>query len=127
MNEAATAGVPALLWAALLVGALMTVGFVYLFEVGSLRVHAGAVCALAITVGVMLLIVYQFNHPVGGTLKIKPAAFELARHRLQDLAARTLDSASLRLPPAVPILRVTVLASVGRPLRPPRSRACARA
>ncbi|GGP75260.1 MULTISPECIES: bestrophin-like domain [Streptomyces] len=88
VNEAATAGVPALLWAALLVGALMTVGFVYLFEVGSLRVHAGAVCALAFTVGVMLLIVYQFNHPFGGTLKIKPTAFELAIHRMQALDAR---------------------------------------
>ncbi|PKV82787.1 DUF4239 domain-containing protein [Streptomyces sp. TLI_146] len=88
VNEAATAGVPALLWAALLVGAVMTVGFVYLFEVGSLRIHAGAVCALALTVGVMLLIVYQFNHPFDGELKIQPTAFELAMHRMEALAAR---------------------------------------
>ncbi|MFD9791471.1 hypothetical protein ACFWXK_11035 [Streptomyces sp. NPDC059070] len=83
VNEAATAGVPPLLWAALLVGALMTVGFVYLFEVGSLRVQAGAVCALTLTVGVMLLIVYEFNYPFSGPLSIKPTAFELALQRMR--------------------------------------------
>ncbi|WP_371656766.1 MULTISPECIES: hypothetical protein [unclassified Streptomyces] len=85
VNEAATAGVPVLLWAALLLGALMTVGFIYLFEVGSLRVQACAACALTLTVGVMLLIVYQFNYPFSGALKIQPTAFQLALQRIEAI------------------------------------------
>ncbi|MGH4031110.1 DUF4239 domain-containing protein [Actinomycetota bacterium Odt1-20B] len=85
VNEAATAGVPGLLWAALLVGALATVGFALLFGMESTRVHAGVVFSLAVTVGVMLLIVYEFNYPFSGPLKVSPTAFELALERIRPL------------------------------------------
>jgi hypothetical protein len=83
VNEAATAGVPTLLWIALLVGALVTIGFVYLFGMDSLRTHAGVVFSLAFTVGVMLLIVYEFNYPFSGPLKVNPTAFQLALERIR--------------------------------------------
>lgn len=83
VNEAATAGVPRLLWVALLLGALVTVGFVYLFGMDSLRAHAGVVFSLAFTVGVMLLIVYEFNYPFSGPLRVAPTAFRLALERMR--------------------------------------------
>ncbi|MFD9329663.1 DUF4239 domain-containing protein [Streptomyces sp. NPDC060065] len=83
VNEAATAGVPTLLWIALLMGALVTIGFVYLFGMESLRAHAGVVFSLTFTVGVMLLIVYEFNYPFSGALRVGPTAFRLALERIQ--------------------------------------------
>ncbi|WP_327429662.1 bestrophin-like domain [Streptomyces sp. NBC_01236] len=83
MNEAANAGVPPLLWTALLIGAFVTLGFVYLFGMESLRAHAGVVFSLAFTVGVMLLIVYEFNYPFSGPLKVGPSAFLLALERIR--------------------------------------------
>lgn len=83
VNEAATAGVPILLWVALLLGALVTIGFVYLFGMESLRAHAGVVFSLTFTVGVMLLIVYEFNYPFTGPLKVNPTAFQLALERIR--------------------------------------------
>ncbi|MGW3648508.1 bestrophin-like domain [Streptomyces sp. NPDC000878] len=85
VNEAATAGVPALLWTALLLGALVTVGFVYLFGVESLRAHAGVVFSLTFIVGVMLLIVYEFDYPFSGPLKVNPTAFQLALERMRSI------------------------------------------
>jgi hypothetical protein len=86
VDEAATAGVPELLWVALLLGALVTVGFVYLFGMDSVRAHAGVVFSLAFTVGVMLLIVYEFNYPFSGPLKVAPTAFRLALERMRAIA-----------------------------------------
>ncbi|MFI0976186.1 hypothetical protein ACH4SP_04050 [Streptomyces sp. NPDC021093] len=86
VNEAATAGVPALLWVALLIGAAVTVGFVYLFGISSLRIHSGVVFCLSLTVGVMLLIVYEFNLPFSGALKVDPTAFQLALERIRAVA-----------------------------------------
>ena len=83
VNEAADAGVPTLLWGALLLGALVTVGFVYLFGMDSLHAHAGVVFSLTCTVGVMLLIVYEFNYPFSGALKVNPTAFRLALERIR--------------------------------------------
>ncbi|MFD4529506.1 DUF4239 domain-containing protein [Streptomyces sp. NPDC058470] len=83
VNEAASAGVPSLLWIALLLGALVTIGFVYLFGMESLRAHAGVVFSLTFTVGVMLLIVYEFNYPFSGAFSVSPTAFQLALERIR--------------------------------------------
>ncbi|MFE0101711.1 hypothetical protein [Streptomyces sp. NPDC059009] len=85
VNEAASAGVPTLLWTALLVGALVTIGFALLFGMDSVRAHAGVVFSLTVTVGVMLLIVYEFNYPFSGPLKVSPTAFQLALDRIRPL------------------------------------------
>ncbi|MFD9405955.1 hypothetical protein ACFWBN_02870 [Streptomyces sp. NPDC059989] len=82
VNEAANAGVPPLLWAALLVGAFVTIGFGCMFGMTSLRIHCFVVFCLALTVGFMLLIVYEFNYPFGGAMKVEPTAFELALDRM---------------------------------------------
>ncbi|WP_406456418.1 hypothetical protein OH768_22845 [Streptomyces sp. NBC_01622] len=74
---------PELLWVALLLGAFVTIGFVCLFGMDSLRAHAGVVFSPAFTVGVMLLIVYGFNYPFSGPLKVAPTAFQLALERMR--------------------------------------------
>ncbi|MGA6222256.1 DUF4239 domain-containing protein [Streptomyces umbrinus] len=86
VNEAATAGVPDLLWAVLLIGAAVNIGFVFLFGMESLRAHGGVAFALVFTVGVMLLIVYEFNYPFSGPLKVEPTAFRLALERIRAIA-----------------------------------------
>lgn len=70
---------------ALLVGALVTIGFSQLFGMDSVRAHAGVVFSLTVTVGVMLLIVYEFDYPFSGPLRVSPTAFQLALDRIRPL------------------------------------------
>ncbi|QIB45107.1 bestrophin-like domain [Streptomyces aureoverticillatus] len=85
VNEAASARVPPLLWVALLIGALVTIVFAQLFGMDSVRAHAAVVFSVSLTVGVLLLIVYEFNYPFSGALRVGPTAFELALDRIRGL------------------------------------------
>lgn len=66
-------------------GALEAIGFVHLFGVESPRAHAGVVFSPTFIVGVMLLIVYEFDYPFSGPLKVNPTAFRLALERMRSI------------------------------------------
>lgn len=75
-------GIPRLLWSALLVGGLVTVGFAFTFGMSSLRAHAAIVFSLTLLIGYILLVVYELNYPFAGLAKVEPRAFELALQRM---------------------------------------------
>jgi uncharacterized membrane protein YraQ (UPF0718 family) len=71
-------GLPALLWAVLLVGGVITVGFTYLFGLRSTTVHVLMVAALALVIGLVLFTVAALDFPFKGDVRIGPDAFEQA-------------------------------------------------
>ena len=71
-------GLPALLWAVLLVGGVITVGFTYLFGLRSTVVHVLMVAALALIIGLVLFTVAALDYPFRGDVRIGPEAFEKA-------------------------------------------------
>ena len=59
-------GLPALLWAVLLVGGVITVGFTYLFGLRSTTVHVLMVAALALVIGLVLFTVAALDYLFSG-------------------------------------------------------------
>jgi hypothetical protein len=77
-------GLPAILWAVLLVGGVITVGFTYLFGLRSTTVHVLMVAALALVIGLVLFTVAALDYPFRGSVRIGPEAFEQVLGRFQS-------------------------------------------
>jgi uncharacterized membrane protein YraQ (UPF0718 family) len=77
-------GLPAILWAVLLVGGVITVGFTYLFGLRSTVVHVLMVAALALVIGLVLFTVAALDFPFKGDVRIGPEAFEQALSRFES-------------------------------------------
>lgn len=78
-------GVPRLLWAALYLGAAVTVGFAIGFGMRSLAAHCLLVFSVSLLVGSMLLLIYELNFPFAGGVRIGPDAFEMALERMNSV------------------------------------------
>ena len=77
-------GLPAILWAVLLVGGVITVGFTYLFGLRSTTVHVLMVAALALVIGLVLFTVAALDFPFRGDVRIGPEAFEQVLGRFES-------------------------------------------
>jgi hypothetical protein len=85
LNQAAES-IPALLWATLLLGGVITIGFAYLFGMKSTATHAIVMFSLTLLIGGLLLVIYELNFPFsGGAIKVGPEAFQLALQRMQQV------------------------------------------
>jgi Protein of unknown function (DUF4239) len=71
-------GIPSVVWVVLVSGAVITVGFTYLFEMRSFKLHAVATGALTVVVVLLLFTVGVLNHAYAGDVRVGPGAFELA-------------------------------------------------
>jgi hypothetical protein len=74
-------GLPLVLWLALIVGAITTIGFVYLFELDHLPTQLIVTSLLAIVIGVMFALIAQLNHPYQGASAIDASGWQ----RLEDI------------------------------------------
>jgi hypothetical protein len=63
----------------LIIGAIVTVGFSYLFAVDDGWIHGLMTASLATLVALLLLLNYQLETPFAGVSRIKPTAMELVR------------------------------------------------
>ena len=77
-------GLPAILWAVLLVGGVITVGFTYLFGLRSTVVHVLMVAALALVIGLVLFTVAALDYPFKGDVRISPEAFKQVLGRFES-------------------------------------------
>jgi hypothetical protein len=77
-------GLPAILWAVLLVGGVITVSFTYLFGLRSTVVHVLMVAALALVIGLVLFTVAALDYPFRGDVRIGPEAFEQVLGRFES-------------------------------------------
>ena len=68
-------GIPLILWAVLLVGAIVTVSFTYLFGMDSNTTHTLMVAALALVIGLVLFTIGSLEYPFSGDVHLSPEAF----------------------------------------------------
>jgi hypothetical protein len=84
LNQAAE-GIPWLMWAALIMGGTITVGFAFLFGMKHAVPHAIIVFSLTLLIGGLLLVIYELDYPFGGAVRVGPEAFQLALARMQQV------------------------------------------
>ncbi|MGY1644428.1 DUF4239 domain-containing protein [Geodermatophilus sp. SYSU D00703] len=68
--------IPAVLWIALIVGAVVTIGFALLFGLRRAALHALMLASLSALVGVLLFVAVEMDHPFSGGVRIAPEPFE---------------------------------------------------
>jgi hypothetical protein len=71
----ANAGLPAILWAVLLIEGLIFVNFTYLFGLRNTLVHTLMVAARALTIALVLFTVGALDYPLRGDVRVRPDAF----------------------------------------------------
>ena len=79
-------GVPSVLWIALVVGALVTIGFAAIFGLRSVGLHIAITASLAGVIGVLLFVAIAIDHPFSGDVAVAPHPLERV---LTDFAAPT--------------------------------------
>jgi hypothetical protein len=84
VNQSAE-GVPALLWVALILGGVVTIGFAYCFGMKRTIAHAVVMFGLTLLVISLLMVVYELNYPFAGIVKVNQEAFRLALVRMEAL------------------------------------------
>ncbi len=84
--DQASQGIPGLLWAALVLGAVITIGLPLFFGMKSTAAHALVMFSLTLLIGGLLLVVYELNYPFSGIVRVGPGAFTLALQRIQQLS-----------------------------------------
>jgi hypothetical protein len=79
---------PMVMWSVLLAGAVTTVGFTYFFGVRRLAAQALMTVALAVTIALVLFLIYALDLPFTGDVSVRPEALEQALAAFDRLAAR---------------------------------------
>ncbi|MGY1692341.1 bestrophin-like domain [Geodermatophilus sp. SYSU D01105] len=68
-------GIPGVLWTALVVGGVVTVGFALLFGLQRAVLHSLMVGSLAALVGVLFFVTLMINYPFAGDVAVEPEPF----------------------------------------------------
>ena len=69
-------GVPNVLWIALGVGAVVTIGFAMIFGLRSTMLHVIMTASLSAVIGVLLFVSIAIDHPFDGDVSVDPAPLE---------------------------------------------------
>jgi hypothetical protein len=77
-----TAGLPAPMWAVVLVGAVITLLSAFFFDVGSLRLHRLMIVLLSGIMGLLIFLIAYYDRPLAGKHSISPEAYEIIYHQL---------------------------------------------
>jgi hypothetical protein len=70
------AAVPPLMWAVLLATGIITIGFSFFFGTPNSSAQALMTAALTATIGFILFLIWDLNHPFAGLVRIEPTAFQ---------------------------------------------------
>jgi hypothetical protein len=74
---------PPIIWVALVGGGALLVGFAYLFGVERPRSQGAILGALAVTVALLLFVVWALDRPFGGELRVGPEGMELSLQQVK--------------------------------------------
>jgi protein-S-isoprenylcysteine O-methyltransferase Ste14 len=77
-------GIPAVLWAVLVLGGAITVGFTYLFGLENTWSHRLMVAMVAGLIALVLFTVGSLEYPFSGGTRVGPEAFELVLRRFES-------------------------------------------
>jgi hypothetical protein len=80
---------PALLWAVLVVGGIVTVGSTCLFGVENFKLHLVQVFEISFLLSLMLVAIASINRPYQGDVHVTPEAFRYALETMQEPAPAT--------------------------------------
>ncbi len=80
--EDATSGLLSIMWWVMIGGGLLTVLFPCLFGVENGLVHALIIGTLAASIGLLLFVVYDLNHPFSGDVHVQPEAMKLVLQQI---------------------------------------------
>jgi len=80
---AAEQSIPGVLWAVLVFGAVVTVGFTYLFGLANTWAHRLMVLSLTAVIALVLFTIVAIEHPFSGGARVNPGAFELILERFE--------------------------------------------
>jgi hypothetical protein len=69
-------GVPGVLWTALIIGALVTIGFAMIFGLRSTLLHTLMTASLTALIGVLLFVAVATDYPFVGDVAVHPAPLE---------------------------------------------------
>jgi Protein of unknown function (DUF4239) len=73
--QAVPTGLPAALWAVVIIGAVLNVGLTYLFWVDNLRIHAILVGIMAVFIGLLVFLTAAMDNPFRGEFSITADSF----------------------------------------------------
>lgn len=77
---------PAILWAVLIAGGIITVAASCFFGVPNFRFHLLQVTVLSFLIALVLVAIADIDRPYQGNVKVSPAGFEFALHSFNDPA-----------------------------------------
>src|SRR5215218_7647968 len=80
---AAEEGIPGVLWAVLVFGAVVAVGFTYLFGLANTWAHRLMVMSLTAVIVLVLFTIGVMEHPFSGGARLEPQAFEQILERFE--------------------------------------------
>jgi hypothetical protein len=76
-------GTVSVLWAAIIVGGVLTVGFALLFGVSNERLHYVMIGVFAAVLALQIFVILVLNHPFSGDIRVSPEPFE---HVVRDFS-----------------------------------------
>jgi hypothetical protein len=82
-----TSTLPPVLWAVLIVGAMVTIISACMFGTADFKLHFLQVFMLSLLVGLALVAIADINRPYQGSVHVEPSGFERARTSLSDISA----------------------------------------
>jgi Protein of unknown function (DUF4239) len=85
---ASRTAIPRVLWAVLIGGGILTIGFTYLFGVRRLAAQAVMVAALTASIALALQLILVLDFPFSGDMAISPEAFEQVLAAMDRLDGR---------------------------------------
>jgi hypothetical protein len=80
---AAEDGLPGVLWAVLVFGGVVAVGFTYLFGLENTWAHRVMVMSLTAVIALVLFTIRAIEYPFSGGARLEPSAFELILERFE--------------------------------------------
>jgi hypothetical protein len=80
---AAEEGIPGVLWVVLVFGAVVAIGFTYLFGLRNTWAHRLMVMSLTSVIALVLFTIGVMEDPFSGGAPIEPSAFELVLERFE--------------------------------------------
>ncbi len=69
-------GLPGVLWAALVVGAVVTIGFSMIFALRSRLLQTFMTASIAVLIGILLFVAVSIDHPFVGDVAVTPGSLE---------------------------------------------------
>ena len=80
------AAVPVLMWVVLLATGAITIGFSFFFGTPNSSAQALMTAALSATIGFVLFLIWDLNHPFAGLVRVEPVAFQQLWSIIDQLA-----------------------------------------